>query len=75
MGRYRTLMTDTDREYIPGEGDATDHQRQQSATRVRNRIQEEIPQDIDARGAARGRESADSIIHDESCGFTRPASV
>ncbi|WP_246022896.1 hypothetical protein [Halosimplex halophilum] len=47
MGRYRALMTDTDREYISGEGDATEHQRQQSVTRVRSRIQDEIPQDIE----------------------------
>jgi len=39
-------MTDTDREYISGEGDATEHQRQQSVTRVRSRIQDEIPRDI-----------------------------
>jgi len=39
-------MTETDRKYISGEGDATDHQRQQSVTRVRSRIQEELPRDI-----------------------------
>jgi len=46
MGRYRAVMTETDRKYISGEGDATDHQRQQSVTRVRSRIQEELPRDI-----------------------------
>ena len=47
MGRYRAIMTATDREYISGEGDATDHQRQQSVSRVRNRINEELTQDIE----------------------------
>lgn len=47
MGRYRAIMTATDREYISGEGDATDHQRQQSVSRVRNRINEELAQDIE----------------------------
>ncbi|MWG36591.1 hypothetical protein [Halomarina oriensis] len=39
-------MTDTDREYLAGEGDATKHQRQQSASRVRSRITKELPRDI-----------------------------
>lgn len=47
MGRYRAIMTETDREYLSGEGDATDHQRQQSVTRVRSRIQNELPKDIE----------------------------
>ena len=47
MGRYRAIMTDTDRAYIAGEGEATKHQRQQSVTRIRSRITEEIPQDIE----------------------------
>lgn len=47
MGRYRAVMTETDREYISGEGDATDHQVQQSVTRVRSRIQDELPRDIE----------------------------
>lgn len=47
MGRYRAVMTATDREYISGEGDATDHQVQQSVTRVRSRINDELPQDIE----------------------------
>jgi len=46
MGRYRAIMTETDRKYLSGEGDATDHQRQQSVTRVRSRIQDELPRDI-----------------------------
>lgn len=35
------------REYISGEGDATDHQVQQSVSRVRSRIQDELPRDIE----------------------------
>ena len=46
MGRYRAIMTDTDRAYISGEGDATENQRAQSASRVRMRIQQELPKDI-----------------------------
>ena len=46
MGRYRAVMTETDREYISGEGDASDHQRAQSVSRVRSRINEELPRDI-----------------------------
>jgi hypothetical protein len=47
MGRYRAVMTETDREYISGEGDATEHQVQQSVTRVRSRITDELPRDIE----------------------------
>lgn len=47
MGRYRAIMTDTDREYISGEGDATDNQRMQSISRVRSRITKELPRDIE----------------------------
>ena len=47
MGRYRAIMTDTDREYISGEGDATDNQRMQSVSRVRSRINKELPRDIE----------------------------
>jgi len=47
MGRYRAVMTETDREYISGESDATEHQVQQSVTRVRSRINDELPQDIE----------------------------
>ena len=46
MGRYRAVMTETDREYISGETDTTDHKVQQSVTRVRSRINDELPQDI-----------------------------
>lgn len=47
MGRYRALMTDTDRDYLAGEGDPSDSQRHQSAYRVRSRIQDELPQEIE----------------------------
>lgn len=47
MGRYRAVMTETDRTYISGEGDATKHQVQQSVSRVRSRISKELPRDIE----------------------------
>jgi hypothetical protein len=47
MGRYRGLLTDTDREYIAREGDVTDSQHYQAISRVRNRIQEETPNDVE----------------------------
>jgi len=47
MGRYRAIMTDTDRSYISGKADATENQRLQSVSRVRNRITRELPQDIE----------------------------
>jgi len=47
MGRYRAIMTDTDREYISGEGDATDTQRYQAVSRVRSRINEELAKDVE----------------------------
>jgi hypothetical protein len=46
MGRYRAIMTDTDREYISGSGNPTGNQRAQSVSRVRNRITKELPRDI-----------------------------
>jgi 1,6-anhydro-N-acetylmuramate kinase len=46
MGRYRALMTETDREYISGEGDPTDEQLDQAVYRVRQRIREELVQDM-----------------------------
>lgn len=46
MGRYRALMTETDREYIGGEGDPTDEQVDQAVYRVRQRIREELVQDM-----------------------------
>jgi len=44
MAKTRALLTDTDREYITGhEGD---DKRYQSASRIRRRITEELPKDI-----------------------------
>ncbi len=47
MGRYRAVMTDTDRVYISGEGNPSESQRMQSVSRVRSRIKEELPKDIE----------------------------
>jgi hypothetical protein len=46
MGRYRALMTDTDREYIQSvEYDQSD-ERYQAVYRVRKRIEEEVTKDV-----------------------------
>jgi hypothetical protein len=47
MGRYRALMTDTDRGYISGSEEASDSQRHQAVYRVRSRITDELPQEIE----------------------------
>lgn len=47
MGRYRAIMTETDREHIAGKGEPTDRQVDQSVYRVRLRISEELTRDID----------------------------
>ena len=47
MGRYRAIMTDTDRAYISGDGNPSESQRMQSVSRVRSRITEELPKDIE----------------------------
>lgn len=47
MGRYRAIMTDTDREYISGEGNPSESQRMQSISRVRSRITDELTKDIE----------------------------
>jgi len=45
MAKTRALLTGTDREYITGaEGD---EKRYQSASRIRRRIQEELPRDVE----------------------------
>jgi len=45
MAKTRALLTNTDREYITGvEGD---DKRYQSASRIRRRINEELPKDIE----------------------------
>jgi hypothetical protein len=47
MSRYRALMTDTDREHISGKSNPSDSQQDQAVYRVRQRIHEELPQDIE----------------------------
>lgn len=47
MGRYRAIMTDTDRVHITGESDPKQHQQDQAVYRVRKRITEELPKDIE----------------------------
>ncbi|MCU4799762.1 hypothetical protein OB920_05205 [Halobacteria archaeon HArc-gm2] len=47
MGRYRALMTDTDREHISGESEPSQEQKDQAVYRVRERIRTELPRDID----------------------------
>ena len=46
MAKSRGLITDTERERISGEADVEDSKRYQAISRVRRRIQEELPQDI-----------------------------
>ena len=46
MGRYRAVMTETDREHISGESSPTQNQQDQAVYRVRQRINEELRQDI-----------------------------
>lgn len=47
MGRYRAIMTETDRKHITGESDPKDHQVDQSVYRIRKRINEELVRDIE----------------------------
>ena len=47
MGRYRAIMTETDREHISGESDPSPRQKDQAVYRVRQRIGEELPHDIE----------------------------
>jgi hypothetical protein len=46
MGRYRALLTDTDREYLRDEQYEKTDERYQARYRVKQRIQEEIPEDV-----------------------------
>lgn len=46
MGRYRAIMTDTDREYISNGESIDSHKRYQAISRVRNRITEELSTDV-----------------------------
>jgi hypothetical protein len=47
MGRYRAIMTDTDREYVSSPDEVDENRRHQAVSRVRQRITEELPQDIE----------------------------
>lgn len=47
MGRYRAIMTETDREHITGESDPSQNQKDQAVYRVRQRISEELAHDIE----------------------------
>lgn len=47
MARTRALMSETDRQHISGESDPSDSQRYQAVSRVRERVQEELPKDLD----------------------------
>lgn len=44
MAKTRALLTETDRKYITG--DEGDEKRYQSASRIRRRIQDELPKDV-----------------------------
>lgn len=46
VGRYRAIMTTTDREYISGQADVDDAKRNQSVSRVRNRL-DELAKDLE----------------------------
>ncbi|WP_241767993.1 hypothetical protein [Haloferax sp. ATB1] len=46
MGRYRAIMTETDREHISGESNPSQDQKDQAVYRVRQRINEELYHDI-----------------------------
>lgn len=45
MAKTRALLTDTDRDYITGE--EGDDKKYQSASRIRRRIREELPRDLE----------------------------
>jgi len=47
MAKSRALITDTERERISGDTDVDDHKRYQAVSRVRRRIQTELPDDIE----------------------------
>lgn len=47
MGRYRAIMTDTDREYIQNPGNVAENKRYQAISRVRNRINQELTEDVE----------------------------
>lgn len=46
VGKYRAIMTTTDRKRISGESDVDDSKRYQAISRVRNRV-EELEKDVE----------------------------
>ncbi|GAD52014.1 hypothetical protein MBEHAL_0774 [Halarchaeum acidiphilum MH1-52-1] len=46
MAKSRALITDTERERLSGNADVDDHKRYQAVSRVRRRIQNELPEDV-----------------------------
>ncbi len=47
VSRYRALMTDTDREYLSNDEYEGTEKRYQAVSRVRKRITEEVPRDVE----------------------------
>lgn len=47
MAKSRALITETERTRISGESDVEDAKRYQAVSRVRRRIQEELPKEIE----------------------------
>ena len=47
MAKSRGLITDTEKERISGEADVEDSKRYQAVSRVRRRIKEELPKEIE----------------------------
>ena len=47
MEHGRALLTDADRKYISGKGNPSETQRYQAISRVRKRIQKELPEDLE----------------------------
>ena len=47
MAKSRGLITDTEKERIAGHGDVEDSKRYQAVSRVRRRINEEIPKEME----------------------------
>jgi len=48
MARTRALMTDTERQRITGEENVEDRKRYQAISEVRNRIHDELVEDVEA---------------------------
>ncbi|GGN12427.1 hypothetical protein [Halarchaeum nitratireducens] len=46
MAKSRALITDTERERLTGEADVEDQKRYVAVSRVRRRIQNELPEDV-----------------------------